>query len=271
VDETLAAVLRLSDRPAAPRSVPRREPEEQDPEATRLAMLIQAKRRAIADLEGFRRRRLSELQARLAEKRAVFADSHPDIVTLEESIRVLQEDSPQLLGQRQEEAELLAEYERRGGRPLTDGGRAASPEPLTVFTGPASKTDARGNHARQQLEVAKSRYNALTRRIENARMEMDAARAAFKYRYTITLPAKLPTKPTQPLGILLPTAGLLAGCALAPFLALFLQVRRGLIVQPWQISRRLGLPILAEARMPSTAMASTPSGDGPSNGLTASK
>src|SRR5262249_15590568 len=64
----------------------------QDTEQVQLALL--AKQRALDDLEAFRRHRLSELQARLAEQRATYTDNHPTIRDLEATIAALSAPSP---------------------------------------------------------------------------------------------------------------------------------------------------------------------------------
>src|SRR5262249_13007787 len=81
-------------------------------EAAEVKVLLDTKRRAINELEEFRRRRLSELQSELAQKRAVYADAHPAVVTILQSISALEEDSPQLASMRSEEKRLVAEYDR---------------------------------------------------------------------------------------------------------------------------------------------------------------
>ena len=49
--------------------------------------MLEAKRRAINELEEFRRRRLAELQAELAQQRAVYADAHPAVAKLSRASR----------------------------------------------------------------------------------------------------------------------------------------------------------------------------------------
>src|SRR5437870_3978010 len=63
-------------RPAAP----------VDQEISRLLVTVQSKRRAIADLEEFRRRRVTELQTKLQEQRAIYAQNHPVVLDIEQSL-----------------------------------------------------------------------------------------------------------------------------------------------------------------------------------------
>jgi uncharacterized protein involved in exopolysaccharide biosynthesis len=242
-----AAGLTPSAAPAAP-STPA------DQEVARLGVMLVAKRRALRDLEDYRRRRLSELQTQLAEQKAVYSDSHPNVVNIDESIKGLMVDSPQLVTLRREEQELENEYRRRGGPRLPDEEPAASAgsvrpvilEPLSADRG--GKTDVGDDYARQRLSAAVSRYNMLLDRIASAKVEADAARAAFKYRYIVVRPPKLPSRPISPHAALMLLAGAMAGAGLGIVVALGAEVRRGLVVQPWQVRSLLDTPILAEVQ-----------------------
>ena len=55
-------------------------------------------------------------QTQLSQQRAIYADAHPAIVTLLQSISALQEPSPQLQALTKEERDLQAEYERLSAR-----------------------------------------------------------------------------------------------------------------------------------------------------------
>ncbi len=224
----------------------------EDPELSRLSGVITTKRRAVKDLEDFRQRRLSELQSQLAEQRAVYADSHPLVVNLRESIDALSKDSPNLSVARRELHELEVEYERKAGQPFGGDGEAArlAPvEPLKVSVEAAgSKVEPGEEYARQRLNAAVARYNTLLERIDIARMELEAARAAFKYRYVVTQPPRRPKKPSSPNVAMLFTAGVLASLGAAVLAAVVAEFRRGLVVQAWQVERGLGLTVLAEAQ-----------------------
>ena len=84
---------------------------EADPELTKLGVTIEAKQRAIDDLDEVRRRRVSELQGRLLEQRAVYTDNHPVIIDLMQTIAALSKESPQVTSLRKDVAALRAELE----------------------------------------------------------------------------------------------------------------------------------------------------------------
>jgi hypothetical protein len=219
-----------------------------DQELARLQVMLAAKRRALSDLEEFRRKRLSELQAQLAEQKAIYSDSHPVVVNLEESIRALNQDSPQVVALRREEQDLEAEFQRRGGvlapEGTGDSDSRAGREPIVIDR--ATRTDVREDYGRQRLNAAISRYNILLDRISNARMELDAARAVYKYRYVVVRPPKHPNRPIAPNRPRYLVLGLVGALAMGLITAAGLEARRGRITQPWMVERLVGLPVLAQ-------------------------
>lgn len=220
-------------------------------ELARLRTMLEAQRRAVRDLEDFRQKRLGELQGQLAEQKAVYADSHPLVVTLKQSIDALNQDSPQLTALRRELHDLEAQYVSKGGSlaeastEVLPATRISAPETI-VLREPSGQRDPTEEYAQQRLGAAISRYNSLVDRIEGARMELDAARAAFKYRYIVVQPPRPPKKAVGPKTGLLTAAGTIAGLVLGLLAALLLEARRGCIVQAWQVHRLLGVPVLVE-------------------------
>jgi uncharacterized protein involved in exopolysaccharide biosynthesis len=221
-------------------------------ELARLRVLLESKRRAVRDLEDFRQRRLGELQAQLAEQKAVYAESHPVILNLRQSVEALGQDSPQLASLRRELQDLEAQYAAKGGKPA-DVERDPDDQPRFIPAIIAPERDSRENrdpaedYAQSRLSAAISRYNTLVDRMANARMELDAARAAFKYRYMVVEPPRPPQKPlggAKTLAML--AAGLIAAFVLALAAAVAGEARTGLIVQSWQVERSLGLKVLLE-------------------------
>ena len=71
-------------------------PAQPSEEVARLRSMLDAKDRAIADVEEFRRRRLADLQAQLDAQRAIYSDAHPSIIILGQDIAALSRESPQI-------------------------------------------------------------------------------------------------------------------------------------------------------------------------------
>ena len=242
--------------PARPRVTTAETPQQ---ELSQLKFLIRTKRRAIADLDEFRQRRLTELTAQLAEQRVMYSASHPVIVDIQQRIEGLQKESPQILALKRDEEGLIEEYKTRGGRDPnslvepTQGGSTLARGTFDADTALSAIMDMRDDPAitvaRDQLRMATARYQDLLMRLDSARIELDTTRAAFKYRYTAVKPAQTPRQPISPNVALIYIGGILGGLMVAFFTTLMLDVWKGRIVETWQVERRLKLPVLAELRL----------------------
>ena len=239
--------------PAPPR--PRRDPgvEANKAEIAEVKVMLEAKRRAINELDEFRRHRLVDLQTQLTQQRAVYADAHPAIVTLLQSVAALQQPSPQLLAMRREERELQAEYERLSARRAE--GSVAVGKDRTREASPSRASDRRADdlnsdYARTRLRFAMEKYDVLLERIESARIELDTARAAFKYRYGIIRPPTFPRRPEKPKVPLVLAGGLFVALALGTLAAAVADIWSGKILERFQMERSLGLPFLGQIPRP---------------------
>lgn len=237
--------------PDAPKtSIFRRDParEAMKAEAGQLKVALDGKRRAINELEDFRRRRLAELQVELAQQRTVYADRHPNVEKLEQSISALQEDPPQLLALRDEERALQADLSRLAS---SRGDPVPAPPAAPSETGPRRRSagqleDLGDEYARTRLRFAMEKYDVLLDRIDNARIELDTARAAFKYRYSIVRPPIAPKTPEKPKIPLLAMGAVLAAAILSILSAVVADLRSGRLLESWQVERLLGIPVLGE-------------------------
>ena len=234
----------------------RKRPGPSEQELAQLKVMLAAKRRAINDLDDFRRHRLAELQTQLTQQKAVFAESHPAVMNIQQSIDALSMESPQIQNLRREEQEMVGEYVRRGGKAADVSADApeqmASGLPSETLTAvrrePARDASPELEFARSRLRFAINKYDSLLDRIEAARIELDAARAAFKYRYSVILPAQVPKDPTKPKPVMVLVGGLLAGLMMAFLSAALIDWRSGRVLERWQAERLLGIPVLGEVR-----------------------
>lgn len=227
-------------------------------ELAQIRFLIQSKRRAIADLEDFRARRLSELTAKLAEQRVQYADRHPAIVDTQERIQAMQQDSPQLVALQSDVRELIAEYKRKGGVDPTamiePQARRAGARRSSAWVARAALSsqdladDPTVEHARENLRMATAKYEELMMRIDAAKIELDTARAAFKYRYTVVRPASVPTRASRPNVPALLFATFVAALGTALLCGAALDLWRGRLVESWQVERLLRLEVLGEVK-----------------------
>jgi len=274
IDEALANLQRVIDersrpsRPPAPAPAPSvpapaprpvAQPAAPSAEVVQLKFLLRAKQRAITDLEEFRQRQLTELRSQLEQQRVIYNKSHPVILELEQRLESLQKDSPQLLTLKREESELLKEIDAKGGNreergpdnaPLPVRRTPTAMETSLSSLAPDLERDPTVTVAQDQLRVALARYQELLMRVEAARLELDTARAAFKYRFSVVSPALTPRKPTAPNVPFILIAGLLAGIALSFVACAGLDVWRRSICDTWQIERQLKVPVLASLKLP---------------------
>jgi uncharacterized protein involved in exopolysaccharide biosynthesis len=218
---------------------------------------LEAKRKAIKDIEDQRARKLNELNAQLADLRATLAPAHPQVIELERKIDAAREDPAELVTLRNEERELL------GRIAAANDNKTPAPKP-TVVTPPPIATvpvqippevqtpnlppnlDTDLEVQRQKLQTANLKYGDLMDRIDSARIELETARAAFKYRYTVVVAPEVPKSPKKPNVPLVALVGLLATLLLALGIPLAADLATGRLIETWQAEKRLKLPVLGE-------------------------
>jgi len=245
--------------PPAPEPPPNAAPGATDQELAQLKFLLNSKRRALADLEDFRSRRLSELTVQLQDYRVQYADQHPVVIDAQQRITQMKGDSPQMSQVKADIESLIAEYRRKGGRdpdsvvePVRASPRASprrGQQTQVALTNSELSDDPLVEHARNNLRVAAAKYEELMMRIDGARIEQDTARAAFKYRYSVVRPASVPRKPASPNAVVLMVAVVVAALGLALVTGAARDLRSGTFVEPWQVSRRLGLPVVSQVKL----------------------
>jgi uncharacterized protein involved in exopolysaccharide biosynthesis len=213
-------------------------------EAGKLEANIKAKRQAIAELEETRRRKLAELRAQFTQDQSLYGASYPSLLDLQGRIEALTQPSPQVAPLREEERALVAEYGHRFGELPADSSR--DPAGLGGRDGPEMENTPDSGEAR--LRRATLDYQSLLERINATRIELETARAAFKYRYGVLWPVETPSSPDRP-----KTAKLLGlAIAFALFCAGLATVARDLsshmLLNREQVERALGVQVLGQVR-----------------------
>lgn len=229
-----------------PAVIPRRDPVSVAvrAEAGELRLRLEGKQRNLKELEDFRNKRLAEVQAELAQQRTIYADAHPAIVRLKETLEALQQESPQIQALKSEVSDLQAEQLK-----LAAGRGSYSPSRTIEVEGRQavnSAPDFSRDYARTRVRFAMEKYDALVARMDAARIELDTAKAAFKYRYNIVRPAMIPKKPVKPKVPALAMMGLLGSLGLAVLAAVLADLRSGVVLETWQLEKRFGLRVLGE-------------------------
>lgn len=238
-DASRTARLQVPALPTAPQPAPHSE------ELVRLRSILEAKERAIGDVEEFRRRRLADLQAQHDARRAVYAENHPEMLTLRQDIAALSRDSPQISALREEERKLRQEYDAR----MAQEGRRQAPvgavAPAALPRGPSEGLNALVEQ-NERVREARFQYQQMLERVTAAQVELDTARAAFKYRYNVIWPPQVPRKPVGPNPLKVFGLGGVASLLLALLAASAADWRAGRVLERWQVERGLGLPLLAD-------------------------
>jgi hypothetical protein len=119
---------------------------------------------------------------------------------------------------------------------------------LLPLRSPLELDDVRSEYERAQLRFVSDQYTGALLRSSWARLELETARAAFKYRYSVITPPIYPQGPKRPYLLLRLLAGILGGTSLAIFAAAAADLRSGRFVGERQIARHLGLPLLGRCR-----------------------
>lgn len=240
-----------SNPPARPRPVlPRAAPDEETP---KLQAQLAARQRALSDLESFRSQRLAEAQTQLARDRTVYAPAHPSLIASEHAVSSLSQPSPQVAELRAEAERLEAQLAARGGAPVELAGGTTDlggpdGELADVRLRLLSTDDPRLAFDRRRLEDLVRQHSNLLDRIDAAAVEMDTARAAFKYRYSVIAPPRIPKQPAKPYALLAIVGALLGGVSMAFFACATIDLRSGRVLEDWQLERSLGVRVLGELR-----------------------
>jgi uncharacterized protein involved in exopolysaccharide biosynthesis len=100
-----------------------------------------------------------------------------------------------------------------------------------------------------RLRTELNQLQSLLERTDGARIELAVSQAAFKYRYSVINPAQVPKDPISPNLRLIIIAGVLASLLLAVAGAVGTDLLSNRILEPWQVERQLGLPILGTVRL----------------------
>lgn len=251
IEQTLAAVEAKQQELGIRRvAVPSGRSSSSDEGVARLQARLAARRRALADLESFRDQRVAELEAQLARERAIYTEAHPAVVATRSAVQLLAQPSPQVIALRAETAELERQLTALGvatdaASLLPDGADAQLTEMRLRLL---LTDDPRLAFERSQLEDLLRQRSRLVDRLDGALLEMDSAKAAFKYRYGVVAPPRIPRKPAKPYALLAVAGALLGGISMALFASVAADLHAGRVLERWQLEHGLGLAVVGEVK-----------------------
>jgi hypothetical protein len=236
-----------------------------DPETEQLMVQLKTKKLAIADLEDFHRRHVSDLEARLEEMRTRYSETHPAVADAQMALEAAQPESPQVAALRNELMPIEAELKSRGfdsdAALRNNPNRDMALQQTLEADDPHEDDDPEIDFAKSEVRHALGHYNDMLDRTAAARLEQDRAGAAFKYRYVVLWPAQKPLGPYSPKPLAVLAASLVAGLVLAVLGVAFVDVSSKKLVEPWQVEHTVGLPTLANLSLAELAHAR----DGPAS------
>jgi hypothetical protein len=228
---------------------------------------LEEKRHQIKSLEEARQRELESLQQQLMQAQLTMTSHHPTVIALQQKVDSLSRPLAELAQLKREERALMAQIAPPAPPPVketppatqgNEDSRIASNGPVAAV--PVAPPDVpgmahwddngRARLARSRLEGAIHNYQDIQARIDSANIELEIARTAFKYRYTVVKPAEVPKHPKKPIAIIVGVGSILSGLLAAMLACVFAERRRGRILEQWQVRRKLKVDILGELEMP---------------------
>jgi len=216
-----------------------------DPQLAEQRLRLIAKGKSIAELEAVREKRLSELNAQLAEQKATLGPDHPALRSTQEKIDSLGREGAQVEALKAEQERLLADFVRAGGKEIE-----LSADPSRHWPAELKDDDELVAYGKARVAMELSALQHLLDGAAEAQVALASTKASFDSRYMVVAPAQLPERPVSPKVGLLVAAGILGGVLLALLGAVASDLRGGVIRETWQARRRLDLPVLAEVPTP---------------------
>ncbi|HLK37274.1 MAG TPA: hypothetical protein VKU41_11020 [Polyangiaceae bacterium] len=255
--------FRLPAAPAAAATIAAPPPEPTvDPELVRA---LELKRQQIRAAEDARQRIIADLNQQLMQAQLTLTPMHPTVMALRERLEAVSQPSPEIEQLRSEERALAAQAGTKSaappplpvpssaklGGPLGPRTTVLPPAPEVPALPPVVENDGVMQLAQSKLASAIHAYQDATSRIDSAKVELDITRAAYKYKYTVVSPADIPSRPTKATAQLVGVGSFFGGAVLAILLAALSDVLGGIVLESWQVRRRLRLDVLGELDRPS--------------------
>jgi uncharacterized protein involved in exopolysaccharide biosynthesis len=225
-----------------------------------LAKALEEKRLQIRSAEEAHQRAIESLREQLAQAQAVLTPMHPTVIALQQQLEAMNEPSAEYLELKNEARALMAELAAPNpsapSLPVshlsviasTDGGPQPTVAPLSAAD---LDRDGQLQLAQSRLQSASRAYEEALTRLDAAKVELDITHAAYKHQYTVVTPAELPKGPKKPTAQLLALGSIVGGAILGLLLTAVADILGGLILEGWQVRRKLKLDILADLDRPS--------------------
>ena len=231
--------------------------ESEDEELAAVTEELQSVRDEISQLKATHKRQLDSERQKLAQFETAYGPLHPDIIKSKKYIELLQAQEPVPVELKQKERKLATleqtlklKKEEAAVKPVQRRRLAVvpQPEPEETITDDKEKADLliQSRLASDEYRQVEMNLRAVGQTLSNARMELEATEAAFNYRYRLTQPPLLPKKPIKPQGMKIMLGAIPLSLFLGVFLAVFADIRSGVVLEIWQVEKVLDIPLLGE-------------------------
>jgi uncharacterized protein involved in exopolysaccharide biosynthesis len=220
-----------------------------------LQRALEEKQRQIRVLEEQSDRELESLKQQLLQAQLTLTAQHPTVIALQQRLDTLSKGSPELLMLKSEERALLAQMAVASALSTSAAPavRFGAPHVLPPASDKGDKfrvEDPRSATARVQLESSMRRYQDVIARLDSARLELDITRTTYQYRYSVITPAEVPRGPKKRTSFMVGVGSVVAGLLLGFLVAAGADFKSGLLLETWQVRRRLKLDVLSELDLP---------------------
>jgi hypothetical protein len=220
-----------------------------------LLQALEDKRAAIQTMEAAHKQQLADLNRQLSEALVTYRPEHPTVLAIKQKIAAAKADPPELVRLRGEERALIDQVAASAPAVApaiaVASSRHASARTIAALTGSPSsplivEDDPAVTVARMKLQQSAQKYADLETRIDGAKIELDIAKTAHKYRYSLVRPAEVSKRPQTPNPVAFGGGLFVLVLAMSFGGVVVAERRRGILVEPWQIERKLKLPILGD-------------------------
>ena len=245
--------------PAPRRTASAAKPAGPDEATVELKKRLAEAKQQLSVAEGIRSQRIAAEQAKVDDLKLRFTPSHPQVITQEERLAMASDVPSQLALLRSDVADLDAQVRQREGLAPAPkhSATAVTPEARHAASTALLPADILRLLEREdvdpalgaQMSSAVMRYSSLMDGVRGSKLALDTAQAAFKHRYQVVIPAEEPRYPTKPKPAIIIGVGAFLALLLALIVPILLELRRGVIVERWQVDL-LQLPVLGELKLP---------------------
>lgn len=231
-----------------------------DSQLPELREKLAAAKAKLTATEQERSSRISAERSKLDELKLRLTPNHPQVITQSERLAAVEDVPSELALLRAEVSDMEIQIKQRDAMSKT-GPVGMARVLVSATPGSAASEVISADVMRlldnedvdpalsAQMSGAIVRYGALRDEVRGAKLALDTAQAAFNHRYQIVIPVEEPDRPSKPALPLVAVAGVALALILAFSLPILLELKRGVIVERWQIEH-FQLPVLAELRLP---------------------